>query len=216
MLRFVRKCMAARAIALKAGLILFPIMLAAGCGKFFLPGNALVAINVTPSNPSVQAGQTQQFAATGTTANGGTSALSSVTWTSSSSNVASISTSGLATVAASAANGNTTIITATSSNVSGTTTLTVGTSNTGGLTITCSGCTQQSTGAFTASLASGSVTFIATNSSSQIVSPTWNSSSTAVATINSGTGTATLVGTGTTTISATASGASGSVTLTVQ
>jgi hypothetical protein len=65
-------------------------------------------------------------------------------------------------------------------------------------------------------LTSGSVTFIATNSSSQIVTPTWSSTSTGVANINSATGVATLVATGTTTISAQASGASGSVTLTVQ
>src|SRR3954453_22907124 len=212
MVKFLKECLPARTSGVKLAFVMFAVILAPACGKFFLPGDTLVAISLSPSNPSVQVGQTQQFTATGTNASGGTSTLSSVTWTSSSTNVASISSSGLATVAASAANGSTTTITATSGKVSGTTTLTVGTSNSGGLTITCSGCTQQSSGAFTASLASGSVTFIATNSSSQIVSPTWNSSSTGVATINSATGTATLVGTGTTTITAQASGASGSVT----
>ncbi|HEX4663299.1 MAG TPA: hypothetical protein VH196_02840 [Terriglobales bacterium] len=48
------------------------------------------------------------------------------------------------------------------------------------------------------------------------MTPTWSSTSTGVANINSATGVATLVATGTTTISAQASGASGSVTLTVQ
>src|SRR5437588_11316420 len=99
MVKFVRKCLDARAITLKAGLILFPMLLAAGCGKFFLPANTLVAINVTPSTPSVQAGQTQQFAATGTTPTGAPSALSSVTSTTST-NVPSSSTTGLPTAAA--------------------------------------------------------------------------------------------------------------------
>ena len=199
-------------LGFKIALIILPVLLATACGKFFPSATTLVAIQVTPSNPSVQLGGTQQFTATGTFGDSSSQNLtSSVTWTSSAANVASINSSGLATAAATG----TTTITAAESGISGLTTLTVSTTGGGALTISCSGCLSQGTGTFTATLVTGSVTFTATNNGSA-VTPTWSSSNTAVANINSSSGVATLITKGSTTISATANGASGSVTLTVE
>lgn len=82
----------------------------------------LVTIVVTPMNPSVMTGQTQQFTATGHYSDGSTSDITgSVTWTSSSPTVATISSAGVATTVAVGIS----TITASSGNVSGTTILTV-------------------------------------------------------------------------------------------
>lgn len=67
-----------------------------GCGEAKFP--YLVSIQVSPGTPSVAAGVTQQFTAQGTFSNGNTKDLTSfVTWSSSTSYVASIAGSGLAT-----------------------------------------------------------------------------------------------------------------------
>jgi hypothetical protein len=82
----------------------------------------LASIVVTPMNPSVGTGQTQQFTATGHYSDGSTNVItSSVTWTSSSTEIATISSAGVATTVAA---GNSTI-TASSGNISGTAILTV-------------------------------------------------------------------------------------------
>ena len=82
----------------------------------------LVSIVVTPANPSIAKGATQQFTATGTYSDNSTQNLtSSVTWSSSSTAVATINAAGLAT---GVAGGNTTIR-ATLGSVSGSTGLTV-------------------------------------------------------------------------------------------
>src|SRR5260370_29984986 len=58
----------------------------------------LVSIAVTPANPSITKGSTQQFSATGTYSDGSTQNLTSTaTWSSSAAGVATISTAGLAT-----------------------------------------------------------------------------------------------------------------------
>lgn len=96
---------------------------AAGCSD----GNdnhpaTLSSISVTPSNPSVPLGGSQQFTATGTYSNGQVQDLTaSVAWASSRPDIATISSSGLA---AGASLGDTTI-TAGSGIVAGSTTLTV-------------------------------------------------------------------------------------------
>ena len=60
-------------------------------------GVTLSSIAITPSNPSVTAGATQQFTATGTYSNGGTQNITSqVTWLSASTNIATIGSGGLA------------------------------------------------------------------------------------------------------------------------
>jgi hypothetical protein len=77
----------------------------------------LISIAVTPTNPAIKSGQTQQFVATGTVQGGGTTDITnSVTWASSNTNVATISAAGLAT-ALTATTSSTTSITATSGNI---------------------------------------------------------------------------------------------------
>lgn len=95
-----------------------------GCEDAAFP--FLTSIAVNPANPSVVAGNTQQFTAQGTFSNNSSSDVSSqATWSSSDPSVATISTTGLATTYAPG----TTTITATVSALSGqltsTTTLTV-------------------------------------------------------------------------------------------
>ena len=76
----------------------------------------LVSLAVTPSNPSLAAGVSQQFTATGTYSNSSTQNLTgSVTWSSSATGVATINASGSATGVARG----TTTVTAASGSVSG-------------------------------------------------------------------------------------------------
>jgi hypothetical protein len=82
----------------------------------------LQSIAVTPANPSIAKGQTEQFTATGTYSDGTMQNLTnSVTWASSNTTAATISSTGLAT----AANVGTSTISATSGSVVGSTMLTV-------------------------------------------------------------------------------------------
>jgi hypothetical protein len=86
------------------------------------PAPTLTSIAVTPANPAIQTGATQQFTATGTYSNGSTQNITSqVTWASSNTTVATINSSGLATASATG----TSTISATQGSVSGNTTLTV-------------------------------------------------------------------------------------------
>src|SRR5207245_1396212 len=58
---------------------------------------ALSSITVTPANPSIQAGSTKQFTATGTYTDSTTQDLTSIaTWSSSATSVATINSAGLA------------------------------------------------------------------------------------------------------------------------
>ncbi len=173
----------------------------------------LQSIAVTPANPTIQTGGTQQFTATGTYSDNSTQNLTSqVTWTSSKPAVATIGAGGLA--AAVSAGGTT--ISAALSGVPGST----------GLTVQAAppAPTLQSIAVIPANptiLPGGTVQFTATgtysdgsaqNLTSQV---TWNSNKTTVATITGG-GLATAVGAGSTTISAALSGVPGSTGLTVQ
>jgi uncharacterized protein YjdB len=82
----------------------------------------LTSIAVTPATPSIAAGATQQFTATGTYSSGPTQNITStVTWSSSSTAAATMSASGLATGVAAGSS----TITATLGSISGSTTLTV-------------------------------------------------------------------------------------------
>ena len=177
------------------------------------PAPTLQSIAVTPANPTILTGGTQQFTATGTYSDNSTQNLTSqVTWASSSTAVATIGTGGLAT----GVGAGTTTISATLNGVSGNTGLTVQAAppapTLSSIAVTpanptiLTGATQQFTATGTYSDSSTQ------NLTSQV---TWASSSTAVATIGTG-GLATGVSAGTTTISATLSGVSGSTGLTVQ
>jgi hypothetical protein len=170
----------------------------------------LTSIAVTPATPTIVAGGTQQFAATGTYSDGSTQNVTTqATWSSRTTTVATISPSGLAT----ALSAGSTTISATLTGVTGSTTFTVQTPPTlNSIAVTpanptiVAGGTQQF--AATGSYSDGSTQ----NVTSQA---TWSSSTTTVATIN-GSAMATAVSAGTTTISAALSGVMGSTTLTVQ
>lgn len=83
---------------------------------------ALVSIAVTPADPGIMLGKTQQFAATGTYSDGSTKDLtSSATWTTSNTAVAAIDRAGLA----STISAGTITVSAASAGVSGVTALTV-------------------------------------------------------------------------------------------
>jgi hypothetical protein len=82
----------------------------------------LVSIAVTPANPSLTAGNTQQFSAAGTYSDSSTKDLTSfATWSTSNPAIATINSAGLASTASAGS----TTITATAGNVSGVATLTV-------------------------------------------------------------------------------------------
>ena len=86
------------------------------------PAPTLNSIAVTPANPTIQAGATQQFTATGTYSDSSTQNITSqVTWASATTTVATINASGLASGVAAG----TSTISATQGAVSGSTVLTV-------------------------------------------------------------------------------------------
>ena len=88
----------------------------------FTPSATLNSITVTPANPAIASGSTQQFVATGTFSDNSTQNISSqVTWSSSNGGVATINSTGLATGVA----GGSSTIKATQGSVNGSTTLTV-------------------------------------------------------------------------------------------
>ncbi len=171
-------------------------------------GPQLVSIAVTPANASIAAGTQQQYTATGTYSDGSHQNLtSSVTWTSSATTVATISSGGLATGVAAGS----TTIRATSGSISGST----------GLTVTAATLLSIAVTPANASIAAGQQQqFTATGTYSDgshqnlTSSATWTSSATTVATIGSG-GLATGVAAGSTTIRATSGSISGSTGLTV-
>jgi uncharacterized protein YjdB len=88
----------------------------------FAPSVKLKSIAVNPTTPTIVAGATQQFAATGTYNDGSTQVITNqVSWSSSATSVATINTSGLASGIA----GGSSNITATQGTISGGTTLNV-------------------------------------------------------------------------------------------
>jgi 6-phosphogluconolactonase (cycloisomerase 2 family) len=108
-------------------LLFFSIFAASLCacsgnGVTSPPAKTLQSIAVTPANPSVTAGLTQQLSATGNYSDGTTANLTdTVTWASATGNVATVSSSGLVT----SKSAGTSVISANSGSVSGSTTLTV-------------------------------------------------------------------------------------------
>jgi RHS repeat-associated protein len=168
----------------------------------------LVSIAVTPVNPSVAAGKTQQFTATGTYSDSSTQNLTgSVTWASGTLTTATITGAGLA----SALKAGTSTISATSGSIVGSTTLTVTTATLVSIAVTpanpsvAAGKTQQFT-------ATG--TYSDSSTQNLTASVTWASGTTATATINAA-GLASALKAGTSTISATSGAIVGSTTLTV-
>lgn len=176
----------------------------------------LTSIMVTPANPTVANGLTEQFTATGHYTDSSTQNLTAqVTWSSSSTNIASISNAagsqGLATTMAVGP----TTITAMSGTISGSTTLTVGTGTLTSITVTpaaptiANGLTQQFTA--TGHYTDGTMQNLTTQA-------TWTSSLPNIAPISNAAGSqgvATAAAVGTTTITATSGTIPGSTTLTV-
>jgi hypothetical protein len=170
----------------------------------------LVSIAVTPANPSIAKGGTQQFTATGTYTDSSTqNVTSTATWASSDSTIATISAAGLATGVKA---GGPVTITASLSGV---------TSPADSLTVTAPTLVSIAVTPASPSIAKGSTqqftaTGTYTDSSTQNLTSTatWSSSAATVATINTA-GLATAVGLGSTTIQATSGTVSGSTTLTV-
>ena len=190
------------------------ILLVTGCGGgggggVFLPTATLVSIAVTPVNPSIPKGASQQFTATGTYSDNSTHDVTAqVAWNSSNTGTATISSTGLA---AAVAIGTTTITAA-----SGTITSTPVT-----LTVTATALVSIAVTPANPSTPVGTpVQFTATGTNTDGTKPdltssvTWSSQATSVATISS-TGLATPVGPGTTTIKAVAGSISGATVLTV-
>jgi len=170
---------------------------------------ALTSIAVTPATPSVAAGKTQQFTATGTYNNGTTQNLTnSATWTSSAISIATVNSTGLAT----SIKVGTATITATSGTISGSATLTVTAATLSSIAVTPSiasigaGSTEQFTA--TGTYSDGSTKNLTTSAG-------WTSSSTAIATVGQHTGLATGVAAGTATITANSGTIKGSAALTV-
>jgi hypothetical protein len=179
------------------------------CRGFFV-NPTLSSITVAPQNASVNIGSTLQFTATGVNNDGTNASLHNLTWSSSATTIATITSAGLAKGVASG----TATITATDGGVTGSSTVTVGsTSN----TLTISPANQ------TVSLSTNgnSLQFNATlNGQNVTSSTTWSSSNTSVAFFSTTSpGLATLTSTGSTTITATSNtngtNASGTTSLTV-
>src|SRR5208282_6033908 len=168
---------------------------------------ALVSIGLTPANPSVLPCGTQPFVATGTYQNNGTQTITGqVSWSSATTSVATINTSGLATAVGTGSS----TISATQGSITGTTTLTVPALSSIAITPSAPTINVNATQQFTATgtYQGGSTQ----NISSQV---TWGSSNTSVATINTS-GLATALTGGSTTISGVQGGVTGSTTLNVQ
>ena len=168
----------------------------------------LVSISITPANPSIPVGVTQQFAASGTFSDGKSHDITTeVAWRSSKAAVATVNSSGLAT---SVAKG-TVALTATSGKISGRMTLTVNSAALSSITVTpvnliiSAGSDRQ----FTATGRYSDGTDY--NISMQV---TWGSLNPSVATVNKS-GLAAAVAAGTATITATSGTVSGSRTLMV-
>jgi len=174
----------------------------------------ITSISITPDGLTLGIGINQQYTVTATYSDLSTQDLvSGVTWSSSSTSVATVNNAGLATTVAAGS----TTLTATLGSLTDTTTLTVVPANLTSIEVTPA---TASIAVATASIAAGTTQqFTAIGSfddgSTQVLSSVaWSSSASTVATINSA-GLATGVGVGTATISATSGSVTGTATLNV-
>jgi hypothetical protein len=168
----------------------------------------LQSIAVTPANPSITKGATQQFTATGTFSDGTTQNLTSTaTWSSGTTTVATITASGLATGAGVGSS----TIKATSGTVNGSTALTVTAATLQSIAVT-----PANPSIFTGTTEQFVATGTYSDGSTQNItgSVTWTSGTSAIATINAA-GLAIGIGPGISTIGASLSAVSGNTTLTV-
>jgi hypothetical protein len=180
-----------------------------GSTTLTVTGAVLVSIAVTPTNPGIPKGLTQQFAAMGTFTDSTTQDLTTTaTWFSATGSVASISNAGLTKGKATALNLGTSSITAVSSGISSNiATMTVTAAVLESIAVTPSG-VDLAIGATQQFTATGTFSDLSTGS----VSVSWSSTSTGAITINAS-GLATAVGTsdGSSTIKATSGAIVGSI-----
>ena len=193
--------------------LLLGVSLFVGCGGSSggstpPPVVTLQSIAITPSSPSITAGSTQQFKATGSYSDGSTKDLTSAAnWLSATQSVATINVSGLATAVAAG----TSSISASSAGITGTTTLTVTVVPLVSIAVTPATATiaPNSQQAFTA------IGTYADQTKKDITTTVaWQSSNIAIANINPA-GLAVTLTPGTVTITATLGTISGTATLTV-
>ncbi len=194
-------------------LILLLAFATSGCGDFFVSGNSLNTISVTPASVFLAIGDTKQLTANGTTVNGDSKDVTSTAkWTSSSSGTATVS-AGLVTAVAS---GNATI-TASQDGVEDTAGVIVDASALQTITITATN-TTVNTGSTISLTANGN---FADGSSRNITNQVaWSSSDTTKATVSSSgvvTGVAATTGvTITASVTTASSTVQGTISITVQ
>jgi trimeric autotransporter adhesin len=167
----------------------------------------LTSISVTPGTPSIAAGTNQQFTAIGSFDDGSTQLLQPVSWSTSSSSVATVDVNGLATGVGTGA----ATITATSGSVSGTASLTVTAATLVSINVTPAG-SSMAVGTTKQFTATG--TFSDSSTEDITAAVVWTSSNPAAATINAQ-GLVSSVATGSTTITAGFGSITGSAGLTV-
>ena len=169
------------------------------------PPPPVVSIAVTPSNPTVGAGATQQLMATGTYQDNSVQNITAqVLWSASNSAVAAVNGVGLVT----GVGGGTTTISAVKNGVTGTTLVTVP-------SVTAIAVTPASPTMFPGTTQVFTATGTYQGSGNQTITPSsWTSSNTAVATIDTN-GVVTAIAAGTTTISAVKDGVTGTTVVTV-
>jgi len=199
-------------LILPAALAIAILLTVAGCGQFFPGGNTITALQVTPSNASIQPGVNQQYTATATYGNNSTGDVTTqVTWSTSPTTVATINSAGLLT----ASTLGTATVKAQSGGVIASTNVTVTQKQVTSISI------SPLTQTLSLSLGPTTVQFTATatygdGSTANVTTiATWTSVPTSVASISS-TGLATAEAIGTATVTATSGGVtSNSATITV-
>lgn len=195
-----------------AALVIAILLTELGCGQFFPGGNTITALQVTPASATVQPGVTQQYTATATYGNNTTGDVTStVSWSTSPTTIATISSGGLLT----AVSLGTATIKAQSGGVIASTPVTVTQKQVTSISI------QPLTQTLSLALGPTTVQFTATatygdGSTADVTSiATWTSIPSSTANISS-TGLATAVAVGTATVTATSGGVtSNSATITV-
>lgn len=196
-------------------LVLTGLLVVIGCGQFFPSSTSITAIQVLPSNATVAPGVTQQYTATATFGNNSTGDVTSkVSWSTTATSIATITTGGLLT----GVTLGTTSVKAQSGSVIGTTGVSIQNKAISSVAI------QPLTQGLSASGSNGvpsSIQYTATatykdGTTGDVTSNcTWNALPSSVVSISS-TGLATAVAVGTATVTATAQGVtSNSATVTV-
>jgi 6-phosphogluconolactonase (cycloisomerase 2 family) len=166
----------------------------------------LVSIAVTPANPSISAGSSEQFTATGTYTDGSTQNLTSTaSWSSSATNFVTINATGLAAAVAPG----TTTIEATSGAINGSTTLTVTAPVLSSIAVTPAN-SLIGIGGEVQCHAMGTYTDGSFRDITNSV--TWSSSAPSAATVNNN-GVVVVTGPGTATVTASSASVSGSATV---